>query len=63
MNTDELYKEMNQEFMGHGIDGIIIQPPFEWTENEKIIMEASRQLALERLNREALNVLEAMKDE
>lgn len=63
MNTNELYKEMNQEFMGHKIDGIIIQPPFEEPESVKLYYNLYAEKILKELNLAALNVLEIVKDE
>ncbi len=59
----KLYKEMNSTFMGHGIDGIIIQPQFEYSDNDKLRNKAWREYALDQLETEAKLCLEVMKDD
>lgn len=54
---------MNQTFMGHGIDGVIIQPPMEWDEDLEVFAAANRSLALENLNREAKICAEMLKND
>jgi len=48
-NTEEIYKIMNEEFMGHKVDGVIIAKPYEITASDIMWREYANML----LEREA----------
>lgn len=52
MEINEINTIMNEEFMGHKIDGIIIQPPMKFTPEAIIIMDIMRDIAINNLNKE-----------
>mgnify|MGYP001598679737 FL=1 len=53
MQVNEINTIINNEFMGHKIDCIIIQPPLIYTPEATVIMDFMRDIALNNLNKEA----------
>ena len=66
MNTNEIHKIFSEEFMGHKVDGMIIQPPepeFVPTEGYLAWEKFNREHALEQLDIEAKFVWDVIKDD
>lgn len=53
MNTDEIYKLMNEEFLGHKVNGVIIAKPYEITPFDRFM----REYAILKLEKEAKAIL------
>ena len=53
MDTNEIYKTMNEEFMGHGVNGVIIAKPLGETAEEKTFASIWREYATLKLEQEA----------
>lgn len=53
---------MNDGFMGHIIDGMIIQPPLEFTESEESFWKLFNEDALRKLDEETKVLLEVYKE-
>jgi hypothetical protein len=49
-STEEIYKIMNEEFMGHKVDGVIIAKPYEITSSDKIWREYANYLLEREVN-------------
>lgn len=43
-STEEIYKIMNEEFMGHKVDRVIIAKPYEITLSDKIWREYANMM-------------------
>lgn len=53
INTDEIYKIMNEEFMGHEVNGIIIAKPEETTPELELFFKIFGEKVQEDLEAEA----------
>lgn len=53
IDIDEIYKVMNEPFMGHDVDGVIIAKPVETTPAVELFFKIFREKALEDLEAEA----------
>ena len=53
MDTNEIHKLFNEEFMGHKVDGMIIAPPMELSPAAELIEKIWREYAVSKLEQEA----------
>ena len=59
MNSEEIHKAFTEEFMGHKIDGVIIQQPdpiLDYDQDTSFVQDAWREMALNNLHDAALEV-------
>ena len=53
MNTDEIYNLMKEGFMGHRLELLICKP---YDSDNDLVGKVCREIAVKRLNEEALNI-------